>query len=424
MKDITFETHIIAANPHGDQTNSFIKSVMQKIAAPKKQNFLQALVNLQKPAIALAAFVIVVLLGGAVYAAVHFTPALIQLLGKETNSRGATEYSVAGFADCAKNTGGLATQKFEIKAEAPHLTDDDVQKILQAKCELSWVNKFVDSTWPKYGTNPEWKDGDTIYYARTDILGNVVHSDKSGYSVRFGQNQTSERAAVAGETLKAYAGDQEISLDTIRPNDTVFTIVKVSEIYHDLSKYGWDKEKNSITMPITEPDNHMTVIGALAVFKLSLADKYYGSMQDYITEVPECVGNAGEYCPNTPSIDVYPRVGGEGATNPNSKVYEDGVVRMISGTVTTLSADTVTLKSRTGNIYTATVGEAGFEVYNRDYTAPYAPVDAKLKIGSTVMIMYNQPKNANPKTITKEQISRVGLQLESLNPKRDNIKQY
>jgi len=63
-------------------------------------------------------------------------------------------------------------------------------------------------------------------------------------------------------------------------------------------------------------------------------------------------------------------------------------------------------------------------VYNRDFTTAYDTIDATLKIGSTVMVMYNQPKDADAKTITKEQVSVVQLQLDALNPKKGNIKQY
>src|SRR6185503_6151942 len=108
MKEYTFDAQIIAANPHSDNTNSFVKDVMEKIthqpiadAFPKeRRGFVSWLQHMHKPAMALTAFVAVVLLSSAVYAAVHFAPALLQMLGKETNNRGATEYSFAGFKDC------------------------------------------------------------------------------------------------------------------------------------------------------------------------------------------------------------------------------------------------------------------------------------------------------------------------------------
>lgn len=421
MKDSTFDAHIVAASPHSDETKNFVKRTMQKITAQtphKKRGFVEWFTHLHKPAIALSAFVAIILLGGAVYAAVHFAPALLQMLGKETNQRGATEYSFAGFKDCSENEHNVA-ERFEVKKDA-NLSDEEVQKIIQAKCELKWLQSFPGKVWPTTGTNPAWKDGDTIYYTRLDMLGHYKGGSDTKATVDTGDNAI-DFTTPQGEKIRAFAAGEEIKHSDLKPGDTVFTISRISETYRNMNKYGWDKPKNELNL--APPQEQPKVIGLVALFKMSLPYEYYMQKQQLVTEIPECMGNPGEYCANTPSIDVYPRTSGEGASNPYATPIANGEYREISGTVIELGDDTLTLKSRNGNSYTITVGDAGFKVYNRDYASAYSDIDAKVKVGSNVAVRYNQPKNADAKTITKEQVQRVVLQLEGINPKK-SVKQY
>ena len=429
MKDHTFDARIIAAAPPSDKTNSFVKDVMKKISQQsltgtlprKRRGFVAWFTHLHKPAIALAAFVAVVLLGGAVYAAVHFAPALIQLLGKETNQRGATEYSVAGFADCAGNH-TPALQRAEIKKDA-NLSDEEVRKILQAKCELLWLQDFPGKKWPPYGTNAEWKDGDTIYYTRIDMLGKYQDGTETYANINLGDNLV-KFTSPQGEKITAFAAGEEISLADIKPGDTVFTISRISETYRDMSKY-MSGAKDTLNPRIEIPRSEPKVIGLVALFKMSLPYEYYMEKQQFVTEVPECFGNPGELCPSTASVDVYPRSGGEGAQNPYMRPYnETDVSRQISGTVTELSDDTLTLTSRSGKLYTITVGDAGFKDYNQNHTKAYGETDVTLRVGSTVQVMYVQPKDGDPTKVGKDQVRLVALQLDTINPKKGNIKQY
>ena len=430
MKDHSFDARIVAAAPHSEHTNTFIKETMKQIKhtplvgrlpSHHHNGFRYWLRHLSKPALALIAIVAVTLVSGAVYAAVHFAPAFLQLLGKETNQRGATEYSVAGFTECSTNNGSIiAPEKFEVTTDTT-LSDEEVQKILQARCEMQWLQDFPGKKWPTYGTNAEWKDGDTIYYTRLDMIGTVANVTETNAAIVLG-DRTVDHTPPQGTKITAFAAGEEIALDQLKTGDAVFTISRVSETYHDMRNYmsgPKDQPNASIEMPHSQPK----VEGIVAVFKLSLPKEYYLEKQSYIVEIPECSGNEGELCPNTPSIDVYPRSGGEGATNPYRNNLTDGTHREISGEVVELGDDTLTLKSRTGNLYKVNVGDAGFAVYNRDYASAYTDVDATLKVGSRVAVQYVQPKDANPKTVTKDQVWRISLQLEGSNPKK-NVRPY
>jgi hypothetical protein len=422
MKDHTFDATLVAASPHSDKTNSFVKNVMQHIKAEQShepshtRGFVYWLQHLHRPALALLALAAITLVSGVVYAAVQFAPALIQLLGKETNQRGATEYSVAGFAECSNMHN--PTDRYEVATDAPALSDDEVKKILQARCETQWLQQFPSKQWPTYGTNPEWKDGDTIYYARLDMLAKVTAVSESTAELVLGDN-TATHTPPAGEKIKAFSAGAEIPLSDIKAGDTVYTINRVSEVYRKPDFTARTKQ-DSYANPY--PHEQPQVIGLIGLFKLSLPLAYYQEMQGYLTEIPECMGNPGERCPHTPSIDVYP-TGSEGAQNPHLQQRPDSDFREISGTITTLRDDTLTLKTRKGTLYTVTVGDAGFKVYNRDYASAHTDLDATLKIGSNVYVHYTQPKNADPTKITKDQVWRMVLQLEGYSPKK-NLKQY
>jgi hypothetical protein len=424
MKEIILDAQLIAASPHSEHINTFVKKTMQKVKGqtlaahlpePKKRSIWYRLRHLPAPALAA---IILALTASAVYAAVQFAPALVKLVGKETNQRGATEYSVAGFADCAKSYGPVA-ERFELKADAPKLSDDEVQKIIQAKCELKWVDSFPASIWQTTGPKGAWKDGDTIYYTRLDMLG-TLDGSATDTAARVNINgSVVDNKPPQGEKIRAFAGGEEIRLNDLKPGDTVFTIARISETYRDISKYIDKTRTHSAT---AMPSNNLQTLGLAALFKMSLPLKYYTEMQRYVTEIPQCVGNDSELCPSTPGIDVYPR-GSEGATNPYYQSSTDSVMHEISGTVTKLSGDTLTLKSRKGTMYTVTVGDDGFTAYNQKIGA-YTDIDAALKVGSNVLLRYSQPKGADSKMISKEQVLGVTLQLEALNPKGGPIKPY
>lgn len=429
MKDFILDAKLVAAVPYSDQTNSsFVKKVMEQISSqslanklPIAHGFSYWLKHLHGPALAIVILVVGVLISGAVYAAVQFAPSLIKLLGKETNPRGATEYSVQGFADCQPANLGPAAERFEIASDAPAMDDNEVKKILQAKCELRWLEMFPGKTWPTYGTNAEWKDGDTIYYTRLDMLGKVDSVSESKAGIVLG-DKIVEHKPPEGEKIKAYVAGTEIPLSELKAGDTVFTISRISDIHHD---YKNIRSQDKSDPAYYKPGKLPVTVGLVALFKMSLPLEYYHEKQGYLTEIPQCLNNEEELCPNTPSVDVYPRIGGEGASNPYFVNNPNGVARDISGEVTKFDANSLTLKTRKGTLYTVTIKDDGLLVYNRDFTGPYADsgMDATLKVGSQVLIMYQESNDQKQKTINPEQVRRIALLLEGVSPKK-NLQPY
>jgi hypothetical protein len=365
---------------------------------------LQNRTHLHGPAFAVAAVVVAALLCGAVYAAVRFAPDFIHILQKDTTTSGRTEYTVGAFADCT--TTREPANKFEIKKDAPALSDQEVKKILQARCELDWVSGFVKSTWPTSST------GDTVTYARAETVAQLKSMSDSTISITY-QGGESQLNMLAGHTLEVYTSGKKISRDELKPGDAIFPVVRVTE--KKVDSQGPD--------PRAQTGQQPQVLGVIGVLKMSLPYDYYQKMQSYITEVHACYGNQTADCPNTSSIDVYPRAGGEGATNTYfDHALDTASFKEITGTVTELSANQVKLKSSTGQLYTVQLADNGFADYNTTYAPAYHSPEALVKIGSTVSVSYKESEPAA--TIQARQILRITLLLEMTNPKQDAIKQY
>lgn len=423
------EQLLIAARPAKHTGNpAFVARTMQAVKAANTQaatarvlaktkekqsfTFLGRLTTLPTAAVVALIIVSIIALGGATYAAVRFAPSLIKIFSKETSPRGTIEYSVPSFEECVNDEYAFQVSKFELNKDAPRLNDDDVEKILQAQCELSWVDGFVSSTWPTYGSQQEWQEGDDIFYARPDIMGTLKSVSPTTATIDTGGPHMVDFTAPKGEEIVAYANGQKVALGRVAPGDTVFAIVRVAEKY----PVKWPPQDYEKDPPRPQ--------GIIALLVLSLPAKYYGSMQQYLTPIRECMGNPGESCPGAGYIDIFPREGGEGATNQAFKESSDSVQREISGSVIKFSASTLTLKTRTGKEYTVTTPASDFTAYNSKYASNYTDMDATLKVGSTVMVMYAQAPGSDPQTIAPSQIRKIALLIDSSNPKMGDIKPY
>lgn len=413
MKDTTFETKIVAANPF-NRRSAFVKATMKQIrrAQPaKKRSWFATYVH--KPSFALIAVIAAVVCSGAVYATVTFTPRLIELLDKKVNDRGATEYTVSGFAACADQYRPIP-KHFEIKKNVA-LSDDEVHKIIQAKCELNWTRDFAAKKWPQDRITHDQRE--TITFTQVDLPGTIEEASTDNIRVTFSTGTVDIRP-MPGASVAVFADGEEVPASQLKPGDIVLRAQRIRHSYPDFSALPSQGESRSLK------GEQPADLGTVALFKLSLPPDYYVEKQWYLTEIPACQGNPEELCPNTPAIDIYPRVEGGPGANPDVVYNPDNTFRDISGTVTELHADRLTLKSRAGNIYTVAIGSPGFAIYNRDFADNYLPDDTTLKVGSIVAVYYTQPANANPKTITKDQVVMVTLQLEAINPKSDPLKGY
>ncbi|HSW74885.1 MAG TPA: hypothetical protein VLG16_03375 [Candidatus Saccharimonadales bacterium] len=378
------------------------------IKKPKRRNggLLAKFKQLPVGVVVLVMLLVAVGLSGAVYAFARYAPDLVKITNSAITSRGTKAYWAPAFTNCTTD----GTQKFERNKNASQLSDADVQNLITARCEEDIVDGFVSRIWPTYGTNKVWKDGDTIYYARPDAIGTLRSVSKANVVVNESASGTQLKTynAQPNQQITAYANGVKVPLSSIKAGDTVYVITRVSDIY--TMPFHADSSGSVEYMAPTTQTPPKTV-GAIGIVKLSQPLRYYGGLQNGLTELPPCMGNAGEYCPSTASIDVYPREGGEGAVNPQLVDVDPSKNREISGMVTELNDATLKLRSSSGKIYMVSVPGDGFSQYNRQYAPAYSD-DATLRIGSNVSVLYSMSAKTSAQNISASQVIKVRLMLD------------
>ncbi len=397
------ERLLVGAARRGDGNAQFINSVMRRLATPpraatKKPQTWARLLRFRRAhgaVFALLAILAAVAVSGAAYAAVIYAPRLLHIDGTTTTTLG-KQYEVKNFSACkSASTGNDNVQKFLLKPTAPQLSDSEVQKILQARCELRVMDDSIKKAWPGFGTHQTWQDGDTVYYQRADVMGTVTDISDHSVTIQPAGNATPiTYHTPGGVTLQVLQDDALLSRSHAKVGDIVMVVVRASEIYHK-------------QMPTGRPEQPK-VLGAVGVLKFDLPLDYYYSKQDYLADVPPCTGNETELCPGAggASFDLYPR-GSESATNPDFKMPKEAVFREIGGTVTVITPHTVTFKTMNGTTITASINDDNFTTYNQSTYAQ--STGASLNVGSRVMVYYYEPGTAHTHSIVPSQIQLMTI---------------
>lgn len=416
MKDLTLEQEIIASRPDNFEINRvFVDRTMQRVSnsAGHKLNEEQVAPGFsifkRFRLLPLPLMIAIVVLGlcmttGAAYAAFKYVPNLLNITSKTTSQRDTKEYTIANFEQCQAE-GLQKVDRFELKKSSTVQSDDEIIKILQAKCELGIIDKFVKDKWPTTQTSN--KEGENIStYARADVI--AQYSNESDNTLTYVFNDKTERKTPPkGVKLRAYHQGKEVAFKDIPKSSIVFVVTQVKE-----------QSKQANGNPSTE------VTGVLGIVRLSLPAAYYYEKQNILTEVIQCIGNEPELCPSTASIDVFPRESNsEGASNPYYK-NQDGAYREVSGEVQEFNASSMTLQASSGAQYVVNTPSGALERYNSEFSKNYKDVDAVLKIGSNVSVRYTQPADTDPKQIAPEQIQAISLLIDMLDKKDSDVKQY
>lgn len=425
MKDLRLEQMLISAAPESNaQLHSFVTKTMERIRvhANADANFpkttkLNGLLGRVKRlhGISLALFIMAVTLafGGITYAAIKYIPDLIRIDKKETNSRGQTEYTANNFTDCQKvnETEIIALKRFAIIQGTETLPDSEITKILQAKCELLLVDDIIRTTWPTNKKSDGGQNNTELVYSRAKLLTELVSIEDNKVKVINSESgQVEIFSSESGKKLKVLDRTVEVPPSSVHPGDTLMIVGEVVEG----SPGGIPKET-----------------GLVGLVKLSLPLEYYFEKQRYIVDIPACLGNQDEFCPSTPHINIYPRLGGEGAINPYlppASVSAEWQPYQISGEVTEITGNRLVLRSYSNNIYSVTLNENGISDYNTNYSTVYTKqgTDATVRVGSPVYIVYFQPPGSNPKDIKGDQVMQLNLMLRNvLDYKKQGLdKQY
>jgi len=407
----TIEQELLGVRDKTHANEAFVQSTMEAIREQNTQqafkkaignnrarranrlNLLQRLRQLPATILIILAVLFTVSLGGGVYAAVRYLPALVRITHTSTITHDTKQYWVPAFSQCSSQ----GTQRFDVSQSA-QLSENAVQRLIEARCETDTIDKFVSQIWPTYGTHKVWKSGDIIYYAQADVIGSLQSVSASSVTVNESSSGTSSNTfhVVPNTELTAYADGVKVPLHSLNKNSTVFVIMRVSQKY---------VRPNSNQEFIINPTP--SEIGVIGLIKLSQPLKYYGSMQNDLTELPPCLNNPGEFCPSTAQIDVFP-AGSEGAQNPDLSQPSSNQTKIISGQVTQLGASTLTLKATSGKDYTVATPTNALAAYNGTY-APIHGNTATLQIGSWVQVIYSQSPHTNSQTVTANQIQQIAL---------------
>lgn len=413
MNDTKLESLLLGARPYKPTEYSLATlQIMERIRSQQylhrqlehtstRKSLFMRVRALHGVGLVIAIVATIVVLSGIAYASVQYLPDLIKLFGKTQNAVGRTEYSVPAFRPCYKQ-GDITLDKFEVAPDA-HLGDGDVEKTLRAKCELLGLSKFANDTWPTHADHTKWLDGDTIYYARPDIRGTVVSRSDSEVTIQEDSGYQKTFPLLKDHSLEVYAHGEKVAGNAAQKGDYVFAIVRATEIYHT------DPFKPGAQTPPVER-------GLLAVVKASQPARYYGAMQQYVTEVVPCMGNPTERCSNAPDglgFEIFPRLGEGG--RPESMFTDRGATigRTINGTVSDIGKNSLTIKASSGAIYSIGIGQMVVDSFNATISAQdtsYGDEGAvRLQKGSWIEVRYDQTNTESPKRVANEDIVSVML---------------
>ncbi len=334
------------------------------------------------------------------YALVRYAPDLLHITEKNTSDRNTTRYTVQGFSECDE-TSYQQPEEFEVNKYAPELSDEEVRKILTARCENNLIDHIVSQTWPNNEAEEHFGRPGTVAYNRADLLGIVVAISDSGYSVEMpGLDQPRFYAKNNDVTLRVVEEGEAIMLqnDSIHVGDVVFTVVAVTELDEPLTT--------------KQPEVHALV----GFIKLSLPIEYYREKQGLITEIYSCSGNVHKQCPQTPSIDIYPRGESPDPEIPYTRpeITDMNLYREIVGKVQSLSDHELYITDSSGAQYTVITPHQTIRKYNELYAPAYMEhgTNATLAIGSTVSIRYKEVEEGDYTIIAANRILQLSLLLE------------
>ena len=358
--------------------------------------------HLHGPALAVAIIIAVLTISGVAYAATI----LWSVVNEGVNESGRQEYVVHGVETCQNNGGANTLNRYEIKKDAPKLSDEESKKIIRAACEIGLGNQLAEKLQSNFAPRKKPIEGEAMRYVMPGDTGVLKAVTDSQITVEaYGQTVTYETAR--GRTYQIYDTQLQATSQPLKIGDVVSPVSLVSITYG----------KEFIRSADASGQNLFGVV------KLSLPIEYYTKYQAYITEIPTCIGNTDELCPNTASVDVYPRGEGEGSQNKQLKIQEGEIVKQISGKVVQVDASSATFETRKGTRYTVTVESSAIDTFNTSYAQAYNDVDVRVVPGSSIMVRYYESPADSSKNIGHTKVASIILLLEGKSPK-ESLKPY
>lgn len=323
MKEISLEQRLISVNndttskKKQDFTAATLKrikqqtflmklrsSFMRKTNVIKKETFVMKLQQMPKLAAIAAGVVGMVALSGTAYAIHLLWPQPQVSTDQATQNQYGRTQLVASFKECADRTNSM----YEIKKDSA-LSASEVEKVLQAKCEMESIEKWA--------TEKGYLDSLSSGLSRAQSsnlsfkAATLTAIDDQTLSVS--QDADGGSSFKVDGTTKFYVAGEVTEANAIKPGDVVLYIYKEGKISH--------------------------------LIKVDLAENYYSpALQNQIIERKTCEGNENDTCVDSGFIDLYSGAGRPSLNRPdNSKVWQN-----IQGTLRAHTGNTLTIKTSSG----------------------------------------------------------------------------
>lgn len=415
MKDLKFDFLLAAAKPDGYLNNkNFTDKVMRQIQhseilssavrnmdVNKKETFIMRLKYLPKFVIIAIAIATLTITGGATYALykVLWEHPSVSVDKPTKNQFGRTQV-IASFENCS-NQSDEAT--FEIKRGST-LDPSEVEKILQARCELDAIAEWSGADEIPEGPDPSIREAEGTSSATSTMVSagasKIVHIDESAIVLEANQNGTSEKPLVLTPDTQFIAGNHQVDKSAIHAGDNVLYVNDYSYEFVTKKKGGGYDTSTSSTGSVT---TH--------VIKVDLPAVYYGpEKQNQIAEREPCMNNKQDSCVQTSAIVLYENYSGslQGFDDPNNATKE---YRDIQGIIIEHNGATVKIQSSSGRIFTITTPSDIITDYNGTRGSSN---NIPVIIGDLLMIHYIVNKSDDGLSLSGLEINSVYVGLNKL----------
>lgn len=364
MKDHAIDALISSAQPTPTSHSAFTKKVMQAITSTPHRSHTswRQLFSLRRQlsfASIAALLISALLVSGAAYATykLWLAPA-VTLEETRENDRGNREF-LFSLDNCDSVAGYEATEA---------ISDDEAEKMIQARCERLAVDQWASTKWKKHETHSTLSVHNTSTFSHFD--GNTAYFT-DGYI---------KEASLTDDTLFLTEG-QVAGRDDINYGDTVLLVQK---LYYD-EDYGHPIDRDT-----------------LALVKVNMPREYYDlSNEAKLRQQHSCMGT-DELCVDHPMIDVYR------SDTPGDAVLQAKIID--------IQGELLTLEARSGTIYTLELPRHIIDTFNNERAPQHFPGHA-IEIGRYIDMAFTKNPEA-PTEILFKDISILYIFTNSSNPKK------
>ncbi len=379
MRHIAIEQILIAATPAHTPDKNFTNVVMSRIdtasyVRPAKRGLFTQFKHLPRFAVAIIAVAMLALVSGSTYAVVTtLNQPKVEVKQSSVNESGRRQFD-AEFTGCETQKNNTT---YEIK-KGSTLTDDDIAKTLQARCEMdaiqAWITLHNSELTKDY---PNSHIGSPYFFSST-IIGALTEKDVTFTNEAGAYSSTYQ---LAGNT-KFFVDGIETGRSALQKGDAILPIVRFA---YDAA----DKAKPA-------------QVDVTALFKLSLPRNYYQfQAQEMIDVRADCAGNPDVTCVSVRGSATIITYGGGMPNMQNTRE-----MRVVQGTLTGMTATTLTIQTVPNNrTYTVAMPAYAVDTFNKTATAPVA-------IGDHIQVYYLEDANVHDLTIPYSSMTSISLMME------------